>query len=67
MCASCKVCRLKNSYDDLISAVDDFAKWYPSTVTPMEELCILQRGLLIVFHLGHPMNFSADPCIINSI
>ena len=38
-----KVNRLKSSYDDVISAVDDFFdQWDPSIVTLMEEVCGLQ-------------------------
>ena len=36
---------LKSSYDDLVSAVDIFDQWNPSTATLMEEVCGLQGGL----------------------
>ena len=48
--------RLKSSYDDLISPVEDFFdQWAKNTVTSMEEMCRLQGGLcweinLIWFH-----------------
>ena len=36
----------KVSYDNIISTVDDFLDQRdPSTATPMEEVCELQRGL----------------------
>ena len=38
---------LKSSYDDIISAVDDFfGQWDPNTATLTEELCGLQGGIL---------------------
>ena len=34
---------LKSSYDEVISAVDDFFdQWDPRTMTPIEEVCGLQ-------------------------
>ena len=41
-------CGLKNSYDDIISAVDDFFdQWGPSTATPIEEVCKPQGRLWV--------------------
>ena len=38
--------RLKNLYDDVISAVNDFVnQWVPNTATVMEELCVLKGRL----------------------
>ena len=38
--------RLKILYNDVISATEDFFdQWHPSTVTPMEEACRLQKRL----------------------
>ena len=37
---------LKSSYDDVISAVDDFFdQWDPSSATQLEEVYRLHRGL----------------------
>ena len=37
---------LKTSYDDVISAVDDFfEQWNPSTATPIEEECVPQGAI----------------------
>ncbi len=37
--------KLKCSYDDVISAVNDFfTQWVPSTTTLMEEVCEPEKG-----------------------
>ena len=39
--------KLKSSYDDIISAIDDFffVEWNPSNATLMKEMCGMQEGL----------------------
>ena len=61
----------KISYNDIISAVDDFFdERDPSTATLMEEVCGLQgrlcwkinfSGYISWEYYGLPINFSADP------
>ena len=62
-----KVYRLKSSYDDFISVVDNFFDQRdPSTATPAEDVCGLKEGLfkknlfghISYEYLGQPMNFS---------
>ena len=57
---------LKSSYNEVISAVDDFFfdQCDPSTATLMEEVCDLQ-GIqckkINLIYIGQPMNFSVNP------
>ena len=58
MCKLCNMFSLKSSYDDVTTTVDDvFEQWIPSTATPTEETCGLQKETmfknkphLVTFH-----------------
>ena len=59
--AGWKVVRLKNSYDDIISTVDDFLdQWDPSIAAPIEEVCGAQGRLCWKINLiwSHSMRVS---------
>ena len=48
---------LKSSFDDIISAVDDFFdQWDPSTVTLMEEIYVLHGA--ICWKINHIRSYS---------
>ena len=56
--------RLKNSYYDIISAVDNFFdQWNPSTSTPMLEVCGLQ-GRLMLKNKPHLVTFYESILVI---